>query len=95
MKNKYAGQCAYCKQEVSKGDGFYEMGRTVCSETVRDRRHANARWSFVRNRNRRRKICVTLVSVIVVVVLVTPIIGWRLVRFASSATAQGRHDESS
>jgi hypothetical protein len=35
MKNKYAGQCAYCKQEVSKGDGFYQMGRTVCSETVR------------------------------------------------------------
>ena len=34
MKNKYAGECAYCKQEVSKGDGFYEMGRTVCSETV-------------------------------------------------------------
>ena len=34
MKNKYAGECAYCKQEVSKGEGFYEMGRTVCSETV-------------------------------------------------------------
>ena len=37
MKNNYSGQCAYCKQEVSKGEGFYEMGCTVCSETVRVR----------------------------------------------------------
>jgi len=35
MKNKYAGECAYCGGFVSKGDGFFEMGRTVCSETVR------------------------------------------------------------
>jgi len=34
MKNRYAGDCAYCGEFVHKGDGFYEMGRTVCSETV-------------------------------------------------------------
>jgi len=34
MKNKFAGQCAYCNQEVSKGGGFFESGRVSCSEVI-------------------------------------------------------------
>lgn len=32
--NRYKGNCYYCGTFLSKGEGFYEYGRTLCTDTI-------------------------------------------------------------